>query len=75
MLRPYSSSESKRQLHKQELLMADLAQKWLIIKQQRKLHSDSPEASQHIVGNFFFPPGEEVRLSTEQHLHLCSLQY
>lgn len=45
---------AERQLYKQELLMADLAQKWLIIKQQRKLHSDSPGASQRIVSNFFF---------------------
>lgn len=44
--RLYSNSESKRQLHKQELLMADLAQKWLIIK-QRKLHSDSPDQAAH----------------------------
>lgn len=64
MPRPYSTPESQRQLCKQELLMADLAQKWLIIKQQGKLHSDSAEASQHIVGNFFFSS-----LGRDQALH------
>lgn len=53
---------AERQLCKQELLMADLAQKWLIIKQQRKLHSDSLEASQHIVGNFSSSLGRDQAL-------------
>lgn len=48
--------------------MADLAQKCLTIKQERKLHSDSPGASQHTVGNFFF---SSVLCSSERDQALC----
>lgn len=80
MLRPYSGSESREAAPQAGTANGRLGTK-VTIKEERKLHSDSPGARSQPAhcGQFPSPLSsalqKEIKLSAERHLHLCSLQY